>query len=258
MKQRALLVGLGGIGWRLPAPLETHYQAIKQHAHIDFAGGVDTSDDARREFQQATGALVYADLASALTDAQPSIVTIATPPSTHADLVCQAAAHPSVKGIVCEKPMAESVADCRRMIAACADKALLIGHQRRYEQRHRLLRAFLRSEALGRPVAGVCRFSGGYLNNGTHAADAMRFLLDDGPWRIEQADGDTFAAWISTEHGSVGLHSRGNMEPGYLKAMYNDLLECMDSGKAPECSGDDGLEAVRLALIAQDAKENAA
>ena len=231
---------------------------MKHHAGIDLTGGVDVDAGARKEFQQATGTLVYPDLASALTDAQPAIVTIATPPQTHAALVCEAAACPSVKAIICEKPMAESVSDCKRMIAACSGKTMIIGHQRRYEQRHRLLRAFIRSEAMGKPVAGACTFSGGWLNNGTHAADTMRFLVGDGPWSIYQAKGEVFSAWVSTEHGSIILSSGGNLVPGYLKAMYDDALECMETGRTPECSGEDGMEAVRLALAAQESHEAAA
>lgn len=267
MRHRALLVGLGAIGWRWSQPddgrsnnaaRETHYHTMKHHHLVDIVGGVDTDEGARRDFQGATGTLVYPDLTSALRDTQPSIVTVATPRHTHADLVIEAAACTTVAGIVCEKPMAETVADCRRMLDACSGKTLIIGHQRRYEQRHRLLRAFLKSEAIGKPIAGACYFSGDHLNNGTHAADTMRFLLGDGPWSIYTKAGEVFSSWVSTEHGSVILHSRGNLHPGYLCAMYDDLIECIESGKTPECSGDDGLEAVRMALAAMERDEAAA
>ena len=269
MKQRALLVGLGAIGWRGSQPdaprsncaaNETHYHTMKHHPQIEFAGGVDVDDAARREFQQATAALVYPDLATALSEAKPAIVIIATPPETHRALVLEAASCPSVKGILCEKPLAPTIVECQSMVGACnaVSIPLVVGHQRRYEQRHRLLRAFLKSEALGKPVAGACYFSGTYLNNGTHAADVMRFLLGDGPWSIYQKAGEVFNAWVSTEHGAITLSSRGNLEPGYMKAMYDNLLECMDTGHTPECSGEDGLEAVRLALAAEEAHEAAA
>ena len=266
MRHRALLVGLGAIGWRWSQPgaprsnnaaNETHYHTMKHHPQIDFAGGVDVDDAARREFQQATSALVYSDLAAALTDAQPAIVTIATPPSSHADLVCQVAAFESVKGIICEKPMAESVADCRRMLDACRGKTLIIGHQRRYEQRHRLLRAFLRSDALGQIMAGVCTFPGDYLNNGTHAADILRFLVGDDKPHFLERDND-FTVRIACEHGVIRLSSYGNLEPGYMRVMYDDALDCVENGHTPECSGEDGLEAVRLALSAKEAHEQAA
>ena len=42
------------------------------------------------------------------------------------------------------------------------------------------------------------------------------------------------------------------MVPGYQKAMYDDLIECMENDKKPECSADDGLAAVRLALAAEE------
>lgn len=266
MRHRALLVGLGAIGWRWSqsdesrsnyAARETHYHAMKHHSLIDLVGGVDPDEGARKDFQSAAGNLVYPNLSSALRDAQPSIVAIATPPSTHADLVCEAAACATVAGIICEKPMAESVDDCRRMIDACAGKTLIIAHQRRYEQRHRLLRAFLKSGTLGAVMAGVCTFPGDYLSNGSHAADTLRFLVgDDKPMFIESAD--DFTVRIACEHGSVRLSSYGNLEPGYLKSLYDDLLECMDTSHTPQCSGEDGLEAVRMALAAKEAHEQAA
>jgi len=39
--------------------------------------------------------------------------------------------------------------------------------------------------------------------------------------------------------------------------MYEDLLECIDTGMEPKCSGADGMEAVRIALMAQELEDAA-
>ena len=262
MTERAILCGLGRIGWRgfeSNGALPTHGSTLEDMSglRVCIVAGVDIDPVARHHFQTATHRHVYETLTAALAAESPSIVVIATPPETHADLVCEAAACRSVKGIVCEKPMADTVADCRRMIDACAGKALLVAHQRRYEQRHRLLRAFLKSETLGKSLGAVAWFNGGFLNNGTHAADTIRFLVgDDTMSRLFESRG--FGVRVACQYGMVELRSDGDLEPGYLKAMYEDLLDCMETGHTPECSGEDGLEAVRLALAAKEANEQAA
>lgn len=256
-----LLVGLGRIGWRgFPShpAAETHYATITSHPRLKLVGGVDTNDDTRREFQEATAStLVYPDLPTALRDSAPQIVVVSTPPSVHREHVILSALAPSVRGILCEKPMAESVDDCSAMAVECyrKDKALVIGHQRRYEQNHILLRAFLKSGVLGQPVGGRCTFPGpDWLNNGSHAADTMRMMMGDAPFSLRMGADNTrvFQATVACRNGNVMLESYNRLAPGYLRAMYDDLIECIETGKKPDCSADDGLEAVRAALAAEE------
>jgi predicted dehydrogenase len=258
---RALIVGLGKIGWRgwpQQPTVETHYAQLSQHPSIEVVGGVDTDDATRAEFQGVTTKLVYSDLQTALADCSPSIVVVATPPSNHRASVIAAAHGASVRGIICEKPMAATVDECSEMAVTCyrKDKVLLIGHQRRYEQSHRLLRAFLKSEVLGPVVGGRCVFPGEeWLNNGSHAADTMRMLVGDAlPYSLRKGAPNTrvFQAIVACRYGNVMLESYGHLVPGYLRAMYDDLIECMETGKQPECSAQDGLEAVRATLAAEE------
>lgn len=267
MKHRALIIGLGKIGWRgwpQNPSVETHYAQLSQHSAIDVVGGVDTDDATRNAFQEATGLHVYPDIDTAIRDSAASIVVVATPPSNHLASVTAAAQYNSVRGIICEKPMAQTVDECSEMAVSCyrKGKVLIIGHQRRYEQSHRLLRAFLKSEVLGPVVGGRCTFPGeDWLNNGTHAADTMRMLVGDAlPYTIRMGKENTrvFQATVACRNGNVMLESYGKLVPGYLRAMYDDLLECMDTDKRPECSGQDGMEAVRATLHAKEVWDEAA
>ena len=262
MTHSILLVGLGRIGWRgFGRPdIETHYQAIRSHPFLRLVGGVDINQTTRIEFQEDTHLPTYESLEAALDREQPELAVLATPPETHLALGMILAQ--SVKGAIIEKPLALNVAACDKLVTAYRGKTLIVGHQRRYEQRHRLLRAFLRSEVLGAPTNAVNTFSGDYLNNGVHAADTLRFLVPvDVPTSIRQVASPCFDVSVRCERGTISLSSYGDLTPGYLSTMYDDLLRCVEEGGSPECSGEDGMDAVHDALAAQELaqyKESAA
>jgi predicted dehydrogenase len=81
--------------------------------------------------------------AAALTDVEEvlardvDIVSVCTPPHTHADLAVRAVE--AGRHVLCEKPLAASLADCRRIVAAAAgtDKVVMVGQVSRFEPDHR-------------------------------------------------------------------------------------------------------------------------
>lgn len=262
---RLLLVGLGRIAWKgfnLPG-VETHLQAILPNGAFELVGGVDPDNVARGEFMQRTGCSSSPDLATGLHAYQPEVVIICSPQQFHHEQTVMAANFKSVRGILVEKPMATTVDDATCMIEECEahNVVLAVAHQRRYEARHKAAREYLSSGALGDILAAQATFSGDYLNNGTHAADVCRFLVgDDTPWSIKRtpAAGE-FSVTVSGESGLLTLSSYGRLAPGYMTNMYLDFADALQRrGCVPACTGEDGLEAVRHALFAQERDANAA
>ncbi len=70
----------------------------------------------------------YTDVAEMFKDPAIDVVDITLPPGLHAAIAIQALK--AGKHVFCEKPMALTTADCRRMVAAAekADRQLMIGH----------------------------------------------------------------------------------------------------------------------------------
>ena len=94
---------------------------------LDPGGGnLDTGGSAAD-----TSGIRRADSVAEVLEAVDAVV-VATPSYLHADLTCEALS--AGKHVFCEKPMALSVADCDRMIAASksAGKQLMIGHVLRF------------------------------------------------------------------------------------------------------------------------------
>lgn len=253
------LVGLGRVGFMgwPDERIETHYQSIRQHDRLKVVCGVDVNAGAREKFQQITGLPVFERALLAINRERPDVVVICTPPFNHLGVTLDALGTKSVKAILCEKPLSDSVVSAKAVVDACRRNsvALLTGHQRRYETRHAAVRDFIDSGYIGTPVAAKCEFTlgptGTFLSNGSHAIDTLRFLAgDEIPRSITPGDG--FRCTIACEKGGISIESRGSLEPGYLSVMYDDLIKCIETGSEPFCSGTDGLIAVKESLIAEE------
>ncbi len=129
------------------------------------------------------------DPAEVFADSDIDAVVIAAPARFHADLVVAAAA--AGKGVFCEKPMALTLADADRAIAAAdaAGVVLQVGFNRRFAPDWAAARALLDDGRLSNPrlLRSVTRDPGGFdparvapntifLETLIHDFDALRFL----------------------------------------------------------------------------------
>jgi predicted dehydrogenase len=124
---------------------------------------------------------------------QPDCVIIATTAPMHCDYTCLAA-ECGTKFILCEKPMAISLAQCDRMIQVCKknDARLAINHQMRFMEQYITPKQILFSEAFG-GLSSVAVIGGnfGLAMNGTHYFEMFRYLTDEKPFEV--------TAWFSEE-----------------------------------------------------------
>jgi dTDP-4-amino-4,6-dideoxygalactose transaminase/predicted dehydrogenase len=126
----------------------------------------------------------YLDYRQMLAEARPQILSVCTWPQSHAEIV-RAAAEAGVKAILCEKPLALTLADVRAMLSVCNEKGVKLagGHQYRFHPAFLRAAEVIRAGTLG-PVKAVsgCIWST-LANNGPHLFDTVRFLLGDLPAR---------------------------------------------------------------------------
>jgi len=92
----------------------------------------------------------YSDYAQCLNHPQVEAVYVATNNSTHAEFAVQAAV--AGKHVLCEKPMATSVAECQQMIDACRANhvRLMIAYRKYFEPGALDLKLLIESGKLGR------------------------------------------------------------------------------------------------------------
>ncbi|MBI3601352.1 MAG: Gfo/Idh/MocA family oxidoreductase [Candidatus Omnitrophica bacterium] len=126
----------------------------------------------------------YTDYLKMLRQEKVDMVSVCTPPKTHASIVLDIARHGLAKAIFCEKPMAHSLQDARAMIDACAEHNIIlqIDHQRRFDQMHQAIRAKIQRGAWGRVQRANFYYSAGVRNTGSHMFDLLRFFFGDADW----------------------------------------------------------------------------
>lgn len=160
-----------------------HVEAA-QSLGLEIAGVCDLRSDmlALTEAERGVaGDRHYTDLDTLLRDARPDCLIVATTAPSHCAYTC-AAAEAGVSYVLCEKPMAVSLAECDRMIEACRTNgtALAVNHQMRFMSQYTEPKALLASEAFGglRSVTvGGGNF--GLSMNGLHYFEMFRFLTDN-------------------------------------------------------------------------------
>jgi predicted dehydrogenase len=213
------LVGAGEVAAR-------HAAAALSVPGVRLAAVSDVDTGRARRLADSSGAVACADLVGLL--AEVDLVVLTVPHAFHAELALGALA--AGRHVLVEKPMATTVADCDRMIAAAARSPgrLYVGHQQRHFTAVRAARAVLAEGRLGRPLLYLERRSSDYTPGtrpawffdptlagggiamlvGVHTIDRASWLLDAVPvavsgtvatpegWQVETAAAGTlqFAA----------------------------------------------------------------
>jgi UDP-N-acetylglucosamine 3-dehydrogenase len=133
---------------------------------------------------------IFTDYQQMLAETAPDIVSICTWPHLHAPMTI-ACAEAGVRAVHCEKPMAPTWGEARRMAEACAmgGTQLTFNHQRRFEAPFRAARRLLHEGAIGelQRLEGSCP---NLFDWGTHWFDMFEFYHDETPvrWVLAQID----------------------------------------------------------------------
>lgn len=165
MNDRSLRIAVAGLGYWGPN-LARNFAAIPG---CELAWCCDASPEARARIgTRFPGTRLTADLAEVLDDSSVDAVVLATPVPTHADLA--ASVLDAGKHCFVEKPLAQSVADAQRAVAAAqrSGRTLMVGHLLEYHPGVQRLKQLSESGELGDEIYYIY---GNRLNLGKLRAD---------------------------------------------------------------------------------------
>lgn len=171
----AAVVGLGRMGVR-------HLQVLSDLG-MDIVGLADRSADVARIAAEsfAPKAAIFDDAGQMFSELNPRAVVISTTADSHFELV-KAAAEAGASWILCEKPIAVSLATATEMDAICQSHGaiLAVNHQMRFMPNYYLVKELVGSEGLG-PLASivVAGSNFGLAMNASHFFEVFRYMTDE-------------------------------------------------------------------------------
>lgn len=207
---KAVLVGCGGIS-------QVWLEAIKEIDGLQVVGLVDLREEAATEKAQKYDlhdALVSTDLKTALEKIRPDVVFDCTVPEAHVHVTLEALRYGC--HVLGEKPMADTLDNARKMVAAArqADKLYAVTQNYRYTPHIRRLKNFVESGTMG-PLTTVhsdfyigAHF-GGFrdhmrhvllLDMAIHTFDAARLLTGADPVSVYCKEWNPSGSWY--DHGA--------------------------------------------------------
>ena len=148
----AAVVGLGWWGKQIVT-------CLADSDRINAVRGVDVDLESARDFAAAHDLELGNSYEDVLADAAIDAVILVTPHLLHEEQVLTAAA--AGKQIFCEKPFALNADAAKRMLAACAEKNIVvgIGHERRFEPALEAMKAHLDGGDFGTLIHIECNWS---------------------------------------------------------------------------------------------------
>ena len=207
---RAAVIG-GGLGGY-------HAYAYARSPRYDLVAVCDLDPEVMPRFYERSGIPAgrigeYTDYRLMLERENLDVISVATPDHLHADATCDAS-EAGVRGILCEKPLATTLADADRMIAAVEANGtcMSVDHTRSWIPRYQEMRQAARGGALG-PLTRIIAHMGGrrsmLFRNGTHLVDAVCYFAEAEPVWVIAAHERGFE-----EYGLV-YDGKGGRDPQY-------------------------------------------
>jgi predicted dehydrogenase len=267
------IIGCGGIGrW--------HAKTVRSLPGVTLEGVTDLDASARADAARSFATREIESVEALVAQKAIDVVCVCTPPDSHAALIESAAS--AGKHVLVEKPLAPSVADADRALAASASHGVHLGvvHQQRARSATRAARRLVAGGAIGKPVAaaaihtwfktaeelaadawrGDATTGGGMLlDQAVHALDLLVWYLGDPRWvtgatsraALGTTGEDTAVATIGFE-GSVAATLTASTAANLMRDDIAIEVAGTRGGFRLEIRDYDHAEIVRLALADSD------
>lgn len=227
------IVGAGGIAG-------AHINAYKQNPKTKLVAVTDTNLQAAEATGAKHGLEVAPTVEALLARSDIQAVSICTPPTSHAPLA--EAALRAGKHVLCEKPVATTLAEADRMIELAEQTGmhLMVAHSHRFWACNRRVKELLEAGEIGdviyvtdeimsdlRVVDGrvpwrlqhAAAGGGVVMDNGVHAIDRLRWWLDQ-PVTSVYAQVATTQPEIDVEDNALAILSFANGVKAHLRLSF--------------------------------------
>ncbi len=256
---RTAVLGLGRAGYGI------HVRLLRDRDDYEIVAVADPSVERRKEVADEFGSATFADLDAMLSGSDAELVIIATASKDHADHTVKALE--AGRHVVVEKPMATTLADADRVIAARdkSGKRLTVHQSQRWNRTLAFVKNMLGDERLGgvfyiktgrysfaqrNDWQTLRKYGGGSLNNnGVHVLDQCYQLVDAPVTSVWGDLKQVLAAGDAEDHCQVVMRTETGLviEMDLTSACAIPLPQWVIMGKRGTMVIDDGKAKLRYA-----------
>ena len=222
------IIGCGGIANGKHMPNLAKVKEVRMVAFCDLK--IERAQKAAEQYG-TPDAKVYTDYKELLKDESIEVVHVLTPNREHADITIDALY--AGKHVMCEKPMAKSAADAKRMVEAAeaTGKKLTIGYQHRQKPQSQYAKTVIENGDLGEIYYANC------------LAIRRRGTPNWGVFLDEDAQGGGPIIDIATHSLDLTLYLMNNYEP---RLVMGKTHKKMEHPEAANPWGDKGVSTTSL------------
>ncbi len=222
------IIGCGGIANGKHMPSLAKVEGAEMVAFCDLV--IERAEKARAQYG-TPDAKVYTDYRELLADPEIEVIHVCTPNRSHADISIDAL-HAG-KHVMCEKPMAKTAADARRMVEAAREsgKKLTVGYQHRQKASARYAKAYITDDQVGEIYYANCY------------AIRRRGTPNWGVFLNEYEQGGGPIIDIATHSLDLTLYLMNNYEPAMVLGRTH---KCLEHPEAGNIWGDNGVSTTPL------------
>ena len=222
------IIGCGGIANGKHMPSLATIESVEMVAFCDLI--VEKAENAAKKFG-TPDAKVYTDYKELLKDENIEVVHVLTPNRSHAEISIDALY--AGKHVMCEKPMAKTAEDAKRMLdaAKATGKRLSIGYQHRQKNASIYAKQYIDTGALGEIYYANCY------------ALRRRATPNWGVFLNEYEQGGGPIIDIATHSLDLTLYLMNNYEPAMVLGKTHKCLEHPEEGNI---WGDNGVSTTPL------------
>ncbi|MBT5399290.1 Gfo/Idh/MocA family oxidoreductase [bacterium] len=189
---KAAVIGCGGIGSQLqfdPGAIKygicTHAAAYDAHPDTHLVSLCDINEKHLKSAMEYWNVNQgYNDWSKLLIESDPDIVSICTPASTHYDIAVACIQSKSVKGVLLEKPVSETIEQAEELQSMFENSGIkvLINYRRRFLKPLKSLKHLINKKDFGNPILVRGVYTKGLVHNGSHWIDLLRYYFGEPNW----------------------------------------------------------------------------
>ena len=189
-----------------PLGIQSHASAMKNCARTNLVG-VSDIDSARASACARLRSVPFhcKDHLTLLDTCQPDIVSVAVPTEVHAAILRDVIGFPSVRLVICEKPLAGKTAEAAILIEKAAKRNchLIVNYTRHFLPSMAKVAEKITAGQIGEVRAITGHYTKSILHNGTHLLELLRFWF--GELHVETS---RLASWEGASNQNINLMMR--------------------------------------------------